>query len=101
MKEPIGTAYMVFYVARTSPYRKIMTEMTFRSLAYGYTSKSWGINKNQSGDVKHEAQMLTINHVSGIFAFWALGILVSVVAFAVEFIWYRQSNLNKVYDFVN
>lgn len=92
---------MVFYVARNSPYRKILTEMTFRSLAYGYSSKSWGIYKNQSGAVKHEAQILTINHVSGVFAFWALGILVSVVTFSVEIFWYRQNNLNKVYDFVN
>lgn len=78
-----------------------MEEITFKSLAYGYSSKSWGIYRNQSGATKHEAQMLTISHVSGILAFWVLGILVSVVTFGVEIFWFRHSNLNTVQDFAN
>jgi len=86
MKEKIGTAHVVFWMGSNAPYKNLLREMIVKSLAYGFTSRNWGIYKSSDGEEVHTAQTLQLKHVTAIFLIWHTGILISVVIFVLEYI---------------
>lgn len=60
--------------------------MIVKNLAYGFTSRNWGIYKSSDGEEVHTAQTLQLKHVTTIFLIWHIGLLISLVIFVVEHI---------------
>lgn len=100
VKESVGNAYSVYYLSPFTPYKNILKNFTFVSLAYGYTSKNWGLYHPPVSENAHVTQKLKLNHVVGIFYFWMVGLVLSTFALAVELLWCRYATPTNVLKFM-
>ncbi|KAL1491532.1 hypothetical protein ABEB36_012116 [Hypothenemus hampei] len=101
IREPVGTGYVMFTLGMNAPYKAMLKQYIFKSLAFGYSSRIWGVLPSVSKELSDAVKKLQLSHVSGIFVLWLIGIVLSITLLIFERMWYRYKRVSEVFDYVN
>ncbi|KAF7264850.1 hypothetical protein GWI33_022032 [Rhynchophorus ferrugineus] len=84
MREHAGTAFLVFYLRRNSPYKKKLKYTVLRSLQYGLYSREFGSLRKAEMETRRVAEELKLPHFTAVFELFGFGLFLSLVIFVLE-----------------
>ncbi|XP_045479718.1 uncharacterized protein LOC123684479 [Harmonia axyridis] len=85
MREPITTGFSTFFFRKSSLLVPIISQKIKRNRQNGVIGKYWAQKERPSE--KHVTQTkrpLSMSHLGGIFLFWLIGIVISIIVFILE-----------------